>query len=296
MRQISIAASMPAVLAAALSAAAAPVSGQDTRARPPAFSTADSLAERLCQVAACEQLSAVIGLESGGFADRAGRDYLGGSGDDWRGEVARIHDPARVSALLLGRLEQSLTPALAADPRLQAALGATGVSADTDGRALELAARAELGRGDALNEAVARLLAERAQGRAVLPAIRSLIAAERMIGDRVAAGMNRQIGFARGFASAGGFDFPIALEDVAADLSLKLPELRAEAELQVELELFAAFAPLGVAAIDRIAAARRTAPSRLLQKLISEAEAEVLDQLAEETGRAAARRLRGTPL
>ncbi|SDE99178.1 hypothetical protein SAMN05421538_1218 [Paracoccus isoporae] len=296
MRQIRIAAAvLGALLAAGLMFPLA-AAGQTMPSAIRAMTDREDLAERLCARAACAQLSLAIAAESGMFADRVGAAYLGGSGDDWRAEVARVHDPARISALLLARLEGRLTPALISDPALQAALGATGVSADSDARGLELAARAELQRNRALRGTLRRWMADRRADAGVLRAIRALIDEQGMIGARVASGMNRQIAAARGFASAGGYGFPISLQDVAADLSLQLPEWRAEAELHLELSLYAAYAPLGAGAIDRIARARGTAPSRLLSRLVAGAEAEVLDQLAEETGRAAARRLRGTPL
>ena len=108
--------------------------------------------------------------------------------------------------------------------------------------------------------------------------------------------MNRDIAFAHGFAEGGGFDFPTAPEDMAADLWLQEPELTAEITARSELALYTAFAPLGAVAIDRIAIARATPRARALNAILALAEGDVLGQLAAESGRAAARRHEGSPL
>ena len=210
--------------------------------------------------------------------------------------MARIHDPARVSALFLGAIEAQLTPALIDDPALGPALGATGVSTETEGRGLELAARIELTRPGALSAAALRLGRDQKRGAVSLAALRALLNVTDPVPQMVAARLNREVAFARGFAAADGFEFPVTPDDIAADLMLQLREIRTETRMRTELTYHAAFAPLGVAAIDRIAAARRDPAAQRLDALMARIESEVLEQLAAETGRAAARRLKGTAL
>ena len=255
------------------------------------------LAEQVFQAALADRLAAVIAAESAEFADRMAMLYLSdGSGPDWRAEVARIHDRARVSGLLLAALQARLAANPVAAAQLRALLGPTGVSAGTDGRGLELAARVQLARPETLAATARRLEADFGRGTAELAAITRIMRQGDPVSDRLAARMNREIAFARGYGAAGGFDFPTAPEDVAADLWLQEPELTAEITARSELALYAAFAPLGAAAIDHIAPVRAMPRARALSAILALAEGDVLDQLAAESGRAAARRHEGSPL
>lgn len=255
------------------------------------------LAEKVFQAGLGESRAAVIGAESRLFADRMARVYLGGQeGGSWRQEVARIHDPARVSALLLAAISARLDPVRATDPRLLAALGATGVDAAPDGQGLLLAARIELAQPDRLDLLSLRMRADVARDAPVLAAIDHMIAMQDPVTTAMARAMNRQVAFSVGFAEAGGFDFPTDPEDAAADLSLQIPELQQDAAMQIRLIWYAAYGPLGAAAVNRSAALRASAEMQALHGLIERAEDDVLEQLAAETGRAAARRMKGTPL
>ncbi|WBU65559.1 hypothetical protein [Paracoccus aerodenitrificans] len=255
------------------------------------------LAERVFAAGLGERRAAVIAAEASEFADRMAVIYLDGkTGTDWRNVVSRIHDPSRVAGLLLGALESRMTPLVLSDPRFEPVLRATGVSSAGDGFGLELAARAELTRPDALQAALRRVqVAEVAQS-PVLEAVRKLITDTDPVPMQLVARMNRELAFARGFDAAGGFGFPTSLDDVAGDLILKLPELTAEEEMRAEITAFSAFAPLGVATIGKISHTRQALDARALQALLQQAEADVLEQLADESGRAAAQRLEGTSL
>lgn len=255
------------------------------------------LAEQVFQAGLGESRAAAIGAKSRLFADRMAQVYLGGQeGESWRQEVARIHDPARVSALLLAAISVRLDPVRATGPRLLAALGATGVDAGPDGQGLILAARIELAQRDELHLLVQRMRSDAAREAPVLAAIDHMIAMQDPVTPAMARAMNRQMAFAGAFAEAGGFEFPTSPEDTAADLSLQVPELQQEAALRIRLNWYAAYAPLGAAAVNRAAAIRASAEMQALHGLIERAEDDVLEKLAAETGRAAARRMKGTPL
>ncbi|MFD1795787.1 hypothetical protein FQV27_03555 [Paracoccus aurantiacus] len=256
-----------------------------------------TLAEQVFRATLADRHAAVIEAESAGFADRMAAVYLGdGSGADWREQVARIHDAGRVAALLLGALEWRLAENPALAQRMRNYLGATGVANGTDGMGLEMAARLQLTRPAVLAAAARRMQQDDADGGAALAAIRRMIAQNDPVSARLAAQLNRELSFARGYSAAGGFDFPTEPDDVAADLSLQLPEHVAQISAETELALYTAFAPLGAQAIERIAAARATPQSRAFRAVLDLAEADVLDQLAAESGRAAARRDKGSPL
>ncbi len=256
-----------------------------------------SIAEKLFQRGLGESRAAVIGAESGIFADRMAAIYLGGvEGESWREGVAQIHDSTRVSALLLAAIGRQLDTAEQADPRLAAALGATGVDAGPDGQGMILAARIELARPGSLNALAQRMRADDARAAPVLAAIDEMIAAEDLAGPEMARAMNRQLAFVAAFGAADGFDFPTSPDDAAADLSLQTPELYDEALIRTRLTWYAAYAPLGAAAVSRSAALRASPGMRALHGLLDRAEDDVLAQLAAETGRAAARRMKGTPL
>lgn len=258
---------------------------------------AASAAEKLFQRGLGESRAAVIGAESGIFANRMATIYLGGAeGESWRDEVARIHDPARISALLLAAVGRQLDRVGPGDSRLQAALGALGVDAGPDGQGMILAARIELARPGSLDALALRMRADDARDAPVLAAIDEMMAAQDPAGAEVARAMNRQLAFVAAFADADGFEFPTSPDDAAADLSLQTPELYDEATIRIRLNWYAAYAPLGAAAVSRSAALRATPEMRALHGLMDRAEDEVLAQLADETGRAAARRMKGTPL
>ncbi|NHF72054.1 hypothetical protein [Paracoccus xiamenensis] len=292
---------LTAVLAVVLALLGGAALGQPSapeQARP-AMSTTEiqALAEQVFEATLADRLAAVITAESAEFADRMAALYLSaGSGPDWRAEVAQIHNAARVSGLLQAALQVRLAENPVAAQRLRALLGATGVAAGTDGQGLQLAARMQLTKPERLAATARRLSADFGRGTAELSAITRMIGQGDPVTDRLAARMNREIAFARGYAQGGGFDFPTASEDVAADLWLQEPELTAEITARSELALYAAFAPLGAAAIDRIAAARAMPRARALAAILALAEGDVLDQLAAESGRAAARRHEGSPL
>ncbi|WP_158644601.1 hypothetical protein [Paracoccus jeotgali] len=253
------------------------------------------LADDIFREQLAERRAAVIEAEAGRFAELMAAVYLGdGSSADWRAQLRRIHDRARVSGLLLAALQARLAARDAND--LLPTGGATGVALAKDGRGLALAARLELARPGALEAAAERLETARRADSPVLDAIRQDLLPEAEIDAMLAAHLNRQIAFAEGFHEADGFGFPADLDDVAADLSLQIEEQRREILAEAEITAFAAYAPLGVAAIARIGAARNAGAGRARQDLMALAESDVLDQLARESGRAAAKRDEGQPL
>ena len=138
--------------------------------------------------------------------------------------------------------------------------------------------------------------ADRARGAAVLAAIDHMIVMHDPVSRAMTRQMNRQIAFATAFSDAEGFEFPASPEDTAADLSLQIPELRQDAEMRIRLSWYAAYAPLGAPAVNRAAALMAGPEAQALNALIERAEQDVLEQLAGETGRAAARRMKGVPL
>ncbi|MDO5643946.1 MAG: hypothetical protein Q4G26_16350 [Paracoccus sp. (in: a-proteobacteria)] len=254
----------------------------------------DNLAERAFQAGMGESRAQVIGAESGLFAERMALIYLAAPGGaSWRAEVAKIHDPARVSGLLHEALGRVLAEE-GATPDLLAALGAVGVSAE--GQGMLLATRLELARPDGLAVASERLRADAARGAPVLAAIDAMIATQDMVMPALAGALNRQLAFATSFGEAGGFDFPTSPEDAAADLMLQSTEIAHEVEMRLRLEWYVGYGPLGAAAVNRAAARRASPEARALDSLIDRAEALVLEQLAAESGRAAAARMRGVPL
>ena len=263
----------------------------------PAPHMAEPLAETLFQRGFGESRAAVIGAESDIFANRMAAIYMGGTeGESWRDEVARIHDPARVAALLLAAVQRELDRAGALDPDLVLLLGATGVDVAPDGEGMILAARIQLARPGALEGVALRMRADEVKDAPVLAAIDAMIDAEDPESTEMARSMNRQLAFATGFAEAEGFDFPASPDDAAADLTLQMPELLDEATMRIRLSWYAAYAPLGAAAVDRSAVLRARPGAEALRALLDRAESDVLAQLGRETGRAAARRMKGTRL
>ncbi len=293
----ALAAVLTVLFSLSAGAAAAQSAPQDPAGAAMSQAEAEGLAETVFQATLADRLAAVVAAESAEFADRMAMLYLSdGSGPDWRAELARIHDPARVAGLLRAALRARLAANPAAARQLAARLGPVGGAAGTDGQGLELAARMQLAQPPTLAATARRFETDLARGTPELAAIARIMRQGDIVTDRLAARMNREIAFARGYGAAGGFDFPTAPEDVAADLWMQEPELTAEIAARSELALYVAFAPLGAAAIDRIATARARPRARALSAILALAEGDVLDQLAEESGRAAARRHEGSPL
>ncbi|TKW65633.1 MAG: hypothetical protein DI616_13530 [Paracoccus denitrificans] len=298
MRHIRIAATVVGVAWAVSSAASLWAQEGPIVAAPPGSTLhlVAPVAETLFQRGLGESRAAVIGVESHLFADRMAAIYMGGvEGESWRNEVARIHDPARVSALLLAAIGQQVQ-GRQIDTRLTSMLGATGANSGPDGQGMILAARIQLGQPARLEALAQRMQADDARAAPVLVAIDEMIDEYDPVSAEMARNMNRQLAFVRGFAEADGFDFPTSPDDAAADLSLQSSELHAEATVKIRLNWYAAYAPLGPAAVSRSAAVRASPGMRALHALLERAEDDVLAQLAAETGRAAARRMKGTPL
>ncbi|MFV0292426.1 MAG: hypothetical protein ACK5II_04080 [Paracoccus sp. (in: a-proteobacteria)] len=249
--------------------------------------------ERILAPVLLDHRADAISAEAARFADRMAAVYLpGGGGTDWRNEVMAIHDPAHVLVLL----QEAVDKRLLAKNNTNLVPEAARAQMDPEGQQLELMARIGLSDPDMLEAVAVHLRRDKAQGAEILAVIDSLIKADGVIDATLAAGMNRELAFARGFSEAGGFGFPTSLDDVAADLNLQISELRSESSARIELTYYAAFASLGVVGVGHVALARETPESHWMRTLIAQAEAEVLDQLAVEAGRAAARRQKGNAL
>lgn len=294
MRRLGLAARTVLTAAALLVATGPHINAQplppDAAIVPP--DTAE-LAEQVYAAGNADLTAAAIAAKSGEFADRMAALYFDhGSGPDWREEVARLHDPVRVSGLLLGAIGGLVSaPDFDAD-RIGPAIGASGVAARPNGRKNWLTARVLLGRMGAGDKAAARMQADPA----TLERIGKTIAAEELVTQAVSQRMNRDIAFARGFAGAEGFAFPTRMADIAADLILQLDELQAEEQARIELTLYAAFGARAAQNPGQLSFRQDDDAARALRSLMSRAEAEVVEQLATETGRAAARRLSGEAL
>lgn len=257
----------------------------------------ESLTEQVFSIALGETRAVIISAESVSFAKQMAAIYFDGrERKNWYHEVAQIHDPVRVSKLFYDAINIQLTAEVSDRSHFLSALQSVQTNAEPMLTKPELAARMALTLPDTMAAIDTQISANQTQETPLLAAIDEMIAAEDPVTPALAARMNRELAFAKGFIEAHGYDFPFTLDDTAADLTQQIPELRDKIAEKNRAVWYAALVPLRSEFSTSILITRKNDDVRKLLALIERAEQDVLDQLAIETGRAAAHRIKGTPL
>lgn len=206
----------------------------------------------------------------------------------WTQAVARIHDPARLRAML----EVALREALRGQPqaRLDTALVFYRESLGSRVLTLETQARAAMidpGTDRAARAAWARAVAA---GDPRVGRIRRLIEEADLVEPNVASGMNAALAFSAGFVDAGGVAMPQTEAQMLSDIWRQEPQIRADTRDWLEAFLYLAYAQLSDAQLDRLIAHAGSAPGRVLSAVLFAGYDRVYAQTSREMGAAAARR------
>ena len=269
-------------------------------AAPPVFQpvTADRIAAALRLDALAEVLAAEVAVSGDplGSATRlpAAPDPVADEG--WARIVARIAPAGRIGRGLRDGVAAELSAL--ADPADRAALaGALAFWETPLGRRtldLEHSARRALTEPGAETAARAAFDRAAAQGAPRVDQIRRLIEAGDLVEPAVASSLNIALASMQGIRDAGAFDADDA--DLAADVWLQEPEIRAEQAGWLEALLFLATGPLDDAEVEALIVQAETPGARRLNRIVDAAATAVFAAIAHDLGKASAQRLAGQKL
>lgn len=217
----------------------------------------------------------------------------GGTGN-WLGEVARIHDPARLE----GVFRAGLRTALMQMDKAQVAAALDFYRQPTGQRLISLESSARVALLDPDTEALAReTFAEAAsQGAPRVARIGRLIDAADLVGPNVAGGLNAAIAFSQGFSQGGGFDMPLTEEQMLADAWGQAAMIEAETLQWMEAYLTLAYSPLSDAELEGYIGFARSPQGRALSAVLFAGFDALFRQTSYELGLAAAGQLQGREL
>lgn len=239
-----------------------------------------------------DELFQVLEREGRLFGESLEEDLFPGEGGRrWQGDVARIHEAAKMQALAEADLAQRLEGQPEALARME------GFFASPLGRKiteLEIAARVAY-----LDDEV-KQLAERAWHNfgVDLPArvglLEELVEVNDLIEQNVAGGMNSNMAFYQGMRAGGGLGpDPVPEADMMADLWSQEEAIREETEAWIMPYLAMAYRPLSDAELADYVAFSASPEGRLLNRALFAAFDQVFVAAARELGKAAADRLTG---
>ncbi len=209
----------------------------------------------------------------------------------WRTEVAAIYAPER----LLPRYEAALQQAL---QRADHAAIEHWLGSDPGRRmvALELAARQKMLDPVSEEAAIARARQAGARNDPKLAAVRRLIAASDVIETNVAGGLNANLAFYRAMVEGGAFPYAVSEAEMLAEVMGQEPAIRADVTDWIEGYLFAAYAPLNLADLERGLAFVASTPGQALLRAEIAAFDLVYESSSADLGAALARRLSASAL
>lgn len=262
--------------------------------------------ERIWRVMQLEGLMPVLRAEAVHDAERMqadgavpGRPVDGagagdGSGADWAGLVGRIHEPARMEALLRHGLAEALPRA---DPQLidrALAFHASDLGRRVIG--LEVSARRALLEAGVEEAARADFADAIRAGEPRAVGIRDVIRRADLIAPNLAGAMNAALAFSRGFERGGGFDMPPTEQEMAAAAWAQRDQIEAEAGAWLEAFLRLAYDPLTDAELTRFADHAVSAEGQALSRVLFAGFDAVFDRTSYDMGLAAALQGRGEAL
>lgn len=264
-------------------------------APPKAGATGQQLAARLWSVLGLAHLMPILRDEALTEAEVMQSTMFEGQSEiGWLDTVAEIHDPARLGALFRDGVTARMSARLA--PRLEAALAF--YQGDLGQRLIGLETTARLAMLDPDTEANAReQFSEAASHEAPrVTQISRLIDEADLIGPNVAGGMNAAVAFSQGFADGGGFDMPMAEQQMLADAWAQEAEIRAETLGWMEAYLMLAYSPLSDAELDSYIRFAGSPEGQTLSALLFAGFDALFAQTSRELGLAAAGQMQGRDL
>ena len=212
--------------------------------------------------------------------------FPGMAGGRWQEVAARIHDPARMAAIVEGRL--------AAETRDHAG-SLDGIvrfmSGDPGARivALELAAR-EAFLDEAMREAAEMAWSDmRAEADPRLALIDRLVVANDLIEQNVAGALNGQLAFYQGMREGGALDDAMPEAEMMADLWSQEPQVRADTESWLLPYMVLAYKPLSDADLEAYVDFSLTTEGQVLNRALFAAFDQLFNVLSRALGLAAAR-------
>lgn len=264
-------------------------------ASPQATTARQQLASRLWGVLGLAQLMPILRDEALTEAEVMQSTMFEGQSEiGWLDTVAEIHNPARLGTLFRDGVATQMSPRQA--PRLETALAF--YEGDLGQRLIGLETTARLAMLDPDTETAAReQFSEAASHEAPRVAqISRLIDEADLIGPNVAGGMNAAVAFSQGFADGGGFDMPMAEQQMLADAWAQEAEIRAETLGWMEAYLMLAYSPLSDAELENYIRFAGSSEGQTLSALLFAGFDAVFRQTSRELGLAAAGQMQGRDL
>lgn len=219
----------------------------------------------------------------------------GSPGDQgWMAQVAAIHDPQRMTAIMqdaLGRLTSDTDPALLAG-------GLAFYESDLGRRlvGLENSARRAMMEEGAEEDALYRYDAAARRGDNRADQIDRLIEVADLIEPNVAGALNGTIAFSQGFAEGGGYRVPLSEGQILTEAMAQEPQIRRDTEHWIRAYLMLSLSPLSDAEVEDYIAFAASGPGQALSVALFRGYDELFEILMRETGLAAARQLQGRDL
>ncbi|CAM3149550.1 hypothetical protein PANO111632_05305 [Paracoccus nototheniae] len=289
---------MPAPPSAAAHRVVATVLGPEVvlRTQMPALAPAQAdMLDRAWQVLQLEALMPVLRDEAATeAAGMQAEGLIAGSGPDWAGVVARIHDPDRLERLFREGAAEALarTDPAVIDRALR--FHAAGLGRQVVG--LEISARRamlEEGIEEAARQDYARA---RDDGQPRAAQIDRMIDRADLIAPNVAGALNATIAFSRGFAAGEGFDMPLTPQQMMAEAWAQRDQIEADATGWLQGFLMLSYGPLSDAELDGYTDWLASAEGRAMSQLLFAGFDRAFGQTSYDMGLAAALRLQGRQL
>lgn len=268
---------------------------QNPSSAPPQFQPVT--ADRVIAALRLDALSDVLAAEIAASGDPLGGAVPGAAPDDGWGVIAARIAPA-------DRVRQGVRDGIAAevasldDPAARADLAqALAFWESPLGQrtlALEHTARRALTDPGAETAARAAFDAAATQGAPRVDQVRRLMTAADLVEPAVAASLNIALASMQGIRDNGGF--PADDADLAQDVWLQEPEIRADQAGWLEALLFLSTGPLTDAEMDQLIAEAATPGAQRLNRIVDAAATAVFVGIARDLGGASARRLAGQRL
>lgn len=185
------------------------------------------------------EMSEIMALEGADYGAEIEREmFLGRGGVRWADTVADIYSPDRVTDALRVEMAKMLD-----GPDLDLALDYLTSDIGTQMVTLELTARRAMLDKAVDDAARQRLMEMRENDDARLALLSEFIAANGLVEQNVASGLNAQFAFYRGLVQGGAFERPPPEPEILAQIWEGEPELRAETNDWLMSYLAMAYAP-----------------------------------------------------
>ena len=255
---------------------------------------AETPAATLEEVLLIPELLQVLRDEGIAYGDHVASEFFDGPPDsDWRTDVARIYDPARIGPAFHTAFETELARTGAdAAPMIAFFRSDLGQRILT----LELSARAAMIDDTVEEQAMAALERLEMKGDARLGRIRAYVDANHLVDMNLSSALNANLAFLTSLSQSGGFGKEMPEDEILSQVWSQEEELRLETERWLLAFCLLAYSPLGDGDLQSYITFSETPAGVALNRALYAAYDGIFTDISRELGRSAGRRLGGTSL